>query len=97
MFYDSSEEFRAVTVLALVAMVHEVENRISGIERRIEMKIILEVSLYRSYQVILSINKYYFQIVIALNFQQSIIMNILTHPSATLTLHGIIADIMKSL
>ena len=41
MFYDSSEEFRAVAVLTLVAMAHEVENRISGIERQIEMKIVL--------------------------------------------------------
>ena len=40
-FYDSSEEFRAVTVLTLLAMVHKVENRISGIKWRIEMKIIL--------------------------------------------------------
>ena len=38
MFKDSPEEFRAVAVLTLV---HKVENCISGIEWWIEMKIIL--------------------------------------------------------
>ena len=59
MFYDSSEEFRAVAVLTLVAMV---ENRISGIERQIEMKIVSSSMLYRSYQVILSIANIIFKL-----------------------------------
>ena len=38
---DYLRELRAIAVLTLVAMVHEVENCISCIKRQIEIKIIL--------------------------------------------------------
>ena len=83
-FYDSSEEFRAVAVLTLVAMVHEVENRISVWHRTADrnenrtVSIFVDVVSKLSSYIINS--KYYFQIVTVLNFQQSIIMNIINSP-----------------
>ena len=64
-------------------MVHKVENRISGIERQNQnenhtVSIFVDVVSKLSSYIIN--NKYYFQIVTVLNFQQSIIMNIINSP-----------------